>query len=81
MPGKSRCELKSTEFASCVVHCWVLFSGIDLLHFLTTLFQFSAVLWPLHVYQQKHPLNFVFLGLFTLSLSVTVGVAVANTEG
>ncbi|KAL6191086.1 hypothetical protein ACLB2K_037478 [Fragaria x ananassa] len=40
-----------------------------------------VLLWPLHVYQQRHPLNFVFLGLFTLSLSVTVGVAVANTDG
>ncbi|ONI28563.1 hypothetical protein PRUPE_1G148200 [Prunus persica] len=39
------------------------------------------LLWPLHVYQQKHPLNFVFLGLFTLCLSVTVGVAVGNTDG
>jgi hypothetical protein len=39
------------------------------------------LLWPLHVYQQKHPLNFVFLGLFTLSMSLTVGVTCANTEG
>ncbi|KAK4759206.1 hypothetical protein SAY87_022337 [Trapa incisa] len=39
------------------------------------------LLWPLHVYQQKHPLNLVFLGLFTLSLSFTVGVSCANTDG
>ncbi|OWM74184.1 BI1-like protein [Punica granatum] len=39
------------------------------------------LLWPLHVYQQKHPLNFVFLGLFTLTLSFTVGVSCANTDG
>jgi hypothetical protein len=39
------------------------------------------LLWPLHVYQQKHPLNFIFLGLFTASLSLTVGVTCANTEG
>ncbi|GAA0174917.1 ion channel [Lithospermum erythrorhizon] len=39
------------------------------------------LLWPLHIYQQKHPLNFVFLGLFTASLSVTVGVTCANTDG
>ncbi|KAL6517234.1 hypothetical protein OROHE_017940 [Orobanche hederae] len=39
------------------------------------------VLWPLYVYQQKHPLNFIFLGLFTASLSLTVGVSCANTEG
>ncbi|PWA97089.1 BI1-like protein [Artemisia annua] len=40
-----------------------------------------GVLRPLHVYQQKHPLNFVFLGLFTASLSLTVGVTCANTDG
>lgn len=40
-----------------------------------------AVLIPLHHYQQKHPLNFVFLGLFTLCLSLSIGVACANTEG
>ncbi|XP_020086725.1 BI1-like protein [Ananas comosus] len=36
---------------------------------------------PLHHYQQKHPLNFVFLGLFTICLSLSVGVACANTQG
>ncbi|XP_051125964.1 BI1-like protein [Andrographis paniculata] len=39
------------------------------------------LLWPLYAYKQKHPLNLVFLGLFTLSLSLTVGVTCANTEG
>ncbi|KAL1543184.1 BI1-like protein [Salvia divinorum] len=39
------------------------------------------LLWPLHVYRQKHPLNLVFLGLFTASMSLTVGVSCANTEG
>lgn len=36
---------------------------------------------PLYHYQQKHPLNFLFLGLFTVSLSLSVGVACANTQG
>ncbi|KAG8370119.1 hypothetical protein BUALT_Bualt14G0084300 [Buddleja alternifolia] len=40
-----------------------------------------VLLWPLHIYQQRHPLNFIFLGLFTASLSLTVGVTCANTEG
>ncbi|KAG6521435.1 hypothetical protein ZIOFF_018554 [Zingiber officinale] len=31
--------------------------------------------------QQKHPLNFVFLGLFTVCLSLSIGVACANTQG
>ncbi|CAA7400048.1 unnamed protein product [Spirodela intermedia] len=39
------------------------------------------LLCPLYHYQQSHPMNFVFLGLFTLCLSVTIGVACANTQG
>ncbi|KAL5701616.1 BI1-like protein [Ranunculus cassubicifolius] len=39
------------------------------------------LMWPLHVYHQKHPVNFILLGLFTACLSVTIGVACANTEG
>ncbi|GAB4843498.1 BI1-like protein [Ancistrocladus abbreviatus] len=40
-----------------------------------------VLLWPLYVYQQKHPHNLIFLGLFTACLSLTVGVTCANTEG
>ncbi|KAL2923952.1 BI1-like protein [Bienertia sinuspersici] len=40
-----------------------------------------VLLWPLYIYQQKHPQNFIFLGLFTVCLSLTVGVACANTDG
>lgn len=36
---------------------------------------------PLYHYQHRHPHNFVFLGLFTLCLSFSIGVACANTEG
>ncbi|XP_068663220.1 BI1-like protein [Aristolochia californica] len=36
---------------------------------------------PLYYYQRKHPLNFIFLGLFTVCLSLSVGVACANTKG
>ncbi|MBA0570822.1 hypothetical protein Golob_004430, partial [Gossypium lobatum] len=39
------------------------------------------LLWPLHVYHQKHPVNLIILGLFTVSLSLTVGVSCANTDG
>ncbi|KAJ4845725.1 hypothetical protein Tsubulata_014601 [Turnera subulata] len=31
------------------------------------------LLWPLHVYHQKHPVNLIVLGLFTVSLSFLVG--------
>ncbi|KAJ8619608.1 hypothetical protein MRB53_028137 [Persea americana] len=39
------------------------------------------LMFPLYHYQQKHPLNFVFLGLFTVFLSLSVGIACANTKG
>ncbi|KAG6593926.1 BI1-like protein [Cucurbita pepo subsp. pepo] len=39
------------------------------------------LLWPMYIYRQKHPLNLVFLGLFTATLSLTVGVSCANTDG
>ncbi|KAA3480903.1 BI1-like protein [Gossypium australe] len=39
------------------------------------------MLWPLHVYHQKHPVNLIILSLFTVSLSLTVGVSCANTDG
>ncbi|OMO53813.1 Bax inhibitor 1-related protein [Corchorus capsularis] len=39
------------------------------------------LLWPLHIYHQKHPVNLVILGLFTVSLSFTVGLSCANTDG
>jgi len=42
---------------------------------------FLAVLWPLHVYHQKHPVNLIILGLFTVSLSLLVGASCANIEG
>ncbi|KAJ4721849.1 BI1-like protein [Melia azedarach] len=39
------------------------------------------LLWPLHVYHQKHPVNLIILGLFTVSLSLPVAVSCANTDG
>ncbi|KAF3488488.1 hypothetical protein F2Q69_00056700 [Brassica cretica] len=39
------------------------------------------LIWPLHVYHQKHPVNLILLALFTISLSFTVGVSCAMTEG
>ncbi|KAK7412624.1 hypothetical protein VNO78_04131 [Psophocarpus tetragonolobus] len=36
---------------------------------------------PLLKFQQKHPHNYILLGLFTVSISSTVGVTCANTDG
>ncbi|XP_054806700.1 BI1-like protein [Prosopis cineraria] len=38
-------------------------------------------LLPLLKYQQKHPHNYILLGLFTVSISLTVGITCANTSG
>ncbi|XP_058106142.1 protein LIFEGUARD 4-like [Magnolia sinica] len=39
------------------------------------------VLCPLYYYSQRHPVNFLLLGLFTVSISFTVGLSCAFTVG
>ncbi|CAJ1962331.1 unnamed protein product [Sphenostylis stenocarpa] len=48
---------------------------------LVLLFLPFIFLIPLLKYQQKHPHNYIFLGLFTVSISSTIGVTCANTDG
>ena len=40
-----------------------------------------AVMCPLAAYHQKHPVNLALLGLFTVVLSLTVGISCAYTKG
>jgi FtsH-binding integral membrane protein len=40
-----------------------------------------AVLCPLHYYHQKHPVNLLLLGLFTVAISFAVGMTCAFTSG
>ncbi|XP_010551036.1 PREDICTED: BI1-like protein [Tarenaya hassleriana] len=40
-----------------------------------------VLIWPLYIFHQTHPVNLIFLGLFTVSLSFCVGVCCANTDG
>jgi protein lifeguard len=40
-----------------------------------------AVLCPLHYYHQKHPINLLLLGLFTVAISFAVGMTCAFTSG
>ncbi|KAF5785027.1 hypothetical protein HanXRQr2_Chr10g0423771 [Helianthus annuus] len=37
--------------------------------------------WPLYHYRQRHPVNFVLLGIQTVSLAFVVGLACALTSG
>ncbi|CDP03667.1 unnamed protein product [Coffea canephora] len=39
------------------------------------------VLCPLYYYHQKHPVNYLLLGVFTLTLAFAVGLTCAYTEG
>ncbi|KAG9451909.1 hypothetical protein H6P81_004813 [Aristolochia fimbriata] len=39
------------------------------------------VLCPMYYYYQKHPINFILLGLFTVSLSMAIGIICAFTSG
>jgi len=41
----------------------------------------AAVLCPLHYYHQKHPVNLLLLGLFTVAISFAVGMTCAFTSG
>lgn len=39
------------------------------------------MLWPLHYYYNRHPINLVMLGVCTISISLTIGLACALTSG
>ncbi|KAL0866771.1 hypothetical protein Bca101_045889 [Brassica carinata] len=39
------------------------------------------VMWPLYYYHQKHPVNYLLLAIFTVSLAFAVGLTCAFTSG
>ncbi|KAH0466797.1 hypothetical protein IEQ34_004035 [Dendrobium chrysotoxum] len=39
------------------------------------------MMWPLYNYYQRHPINLLLLGLFTVSISFAVGLTCAFTNG
>ena len=48
---------------------------------MTFFFFWVLVLCPLSYYHQKHPVNYVLLGIFTVSLAFAVGLTCAFTSG
>jgi hypothetical protein len=40
-----------------------------------------AVMFPLHYYHQKHPVNLILLAIFTIAISFAVGMTCAFTSG
>ncbi|XP_054794429.1 protein LIFEGUARD 4-like [Prosopis cineraria] len=56
-------------------------SGAGLALFIVLIIIPFIVLCPLYYYHQKHPLNYLLLGLFTISLAFAVGLTCAFTIG
>lgn len=44
-------------------------------------FFWIAVMCPLYYYHQKHPVNYLLLAIFTVSLAFAVGLTCAFTSG
>lgn len=42
---------------------------------------FVVVLCPLSYYYQKHPVNYLLFGVFTVALAAAVGLTCAYTSG
>lgn len=40
-----------------------------------------AVIFPLYMFHNRHPLNLFFLALFTIAISLTLGVACGFSKG
>ncbi|OAY49759.1 protein LIFEGUARD 4 [Manihot esculenta] len=56
-------------------------SGAGLALYIVLIVLPFIVLCPLYYYHQKHPVNFLLLGIFTVSLSFVVGLTCAFTSG
>ncbi|XP_062085456.1 protein LIFEGUARD 2 [Humulus lupulus] len=56
-------------------------SGAGLALYIVLLITPFIVLCPLYYYYQKHPVNYLLLGIFTISLAFSVGLTCAFTSG
>ncbi|MQL86929.1 hypothetical protein Taro_019466 [Colocasia esculenta] len=56
-------------------------SGAGLAIYILIILTPFIVLWPLYHYYQRHPVNFLLLGIYTVSLSFAVGLTCAFTSG
>ncbi|KAK4558323.1 hypothetical protein RGQ29_007889 [Quercus rubra] len=56
-------------------------SGAGLALYIVIIITPFIVLCPLFYYHQKHPVNYVLLGIFTVSLAFAVGLTCAFTSG
>ncbi|KAJ9188089.1 hypothetical protein P3X46_003482 [Hevea brasiliensis] len=56
-------------------------TGAGLALYIVLIIMPFIVLCPLYYYHQKHPVNYLLLGIFTISLSFAVGLTCAFTSG
>ncbi|GAB4841641.1 Protein LIFEGUARD 2 [Ancistrocladus abbreviatus] len=56
-------------------------TGAGLALYIVLIFVPFITLCPLYYYHQKHPVNYMLLGIFTLSLAFVVGLTCAYTSG
>lgn len=56
-------------------------TGLGLVLYIVIIITPFIVLCPLYYYHQRHPLNYVLLGIFTLALAFAVGLTCAYTSG
>ena len=72
--------LTTRDFCSRIVRgCFVNCSAVPVAKMLVNLLY--AVLCPLYFYRQKHPVNLLLLGVFTVAISFAVGMTCAFTSG
>ncbi|KAJ8527241.1 hypothetical protein K7X08_029718 [Anisodus acutangulus] len=60
---------------------FIVSTGAGLALYIVLIITPFITLCPLYYYHQKHPVNFLLLGLFTVSLSFVVGLTCAFTSG
>ncbi|CAH8273380.1 unnamed protein product [Arabidopsis lyrata] len=56
-------------------------TGLGLALYIVIIITPLIVLCPLYYYHQKHPVNYLLLGIFTLALAFVVGLTCAFTNG
>ncbi|KAG6530848.1 hypothetical protein ZIOFF_004609 [Zingiber officinale] len=67
-----------SSIAGRVLYIFLLILPFIILHFGLL---YTAVLCPLYAFRERHPVNLLLLGLFTVSMSFAVGMSCAFTSG
>ncbi|CAN8280340.1 unnamed protein product [Cochlearia groenlandica] len=56
-------------------------TGVGFALYILLIFTPLIVMCPLYYYHQKHPVNYILLGIFTVSMAFAVGLTCAFTSG